>query len=82
MKTNFSKTADVELQENQTVAVYRSQYVFTAVAMGLIAISSAFIMMLLHGWHRLGRQTSLAHWKLPRHSTHRFCQMFQATRQV
>uniref|UniRef100_A0A8H7KCE8 Uncharacterized protein n=1 Tax=Bionectria ochroleuca TaxID=29856 RepID=A0A8H7KCE8_BIOOC len=80
MKTNFSKTADVELQENQTGAVYRSQYVFTAVAMGLIAISSAFIMMLLHGWHRLGRQTSLAHWKLPRHSTHRFCQMFQATR--
>ncbi|CAG9973815.1 unnamed protein product [Clonostachys byssicola] len=60
METKFSKTAVVELQENQTVAVYRSQYVFTAVAMGLIAISSAFIMMLLHGWRHLGRQTSLA----------------------
>ncbi|RSL69093.1 hypothetical protein CEP53_002375 [Fusarium sp. AF-6] len=60
MQTRFSKTTNATIEESKTVAVYRAQYSYMIVAIGVTSVAAILIMVLLRGWRQLGRTFSLA----------------------
>ena len=60
IKTQLSSNQSVEVSTNMTVVVYKAHFVFTAIVMAVILLSTLTITALLPSWGRLGRQFSMS----------------------
>lgn len=60
IKTPLSKSQAVNLSESTTTPVYRVNYAYAAVAMGVTLLTSLCISVLLKDWKLLGREFSMS----------------------
>ena len=58
--SNYSATYEVEVQESSNQVVYRSQYIYLAIAVAITLLATLCVFSISLGWWHLGRDVSLS----------------------